>query len=147
MKDSLRPLRRVVTGLDAGGRSTVIFDEPSAQVIWTSTRSPADNSGSADAWGTPFTFDIPRGGSTFFYTDFPPAGQGPSIGMHATNSLDYAVVITGELVLLTQSGETKLGAGDVVVDRGVLHAWRNDSSEPCRVLFVFVPALPINGRT
>lgn len=135
-----KPLRRVVTGLDPAGRSTIVLDGPAAKVIWTTDRSPASNRGSADAGGAPFSFNIPVGGTTFFFTDFAPASQGPSIGMHATDTLDYGVVVSGEIVLITETGETTLKAGDVVIDRGVKHAWRNDGAEPCRVVFVFVPA-------
>jgi quercetin dioxygenase-like cupin family protein len=139
-----KPLRRVVTGLDLNGRSTVIIDGPAAPVIWKTDCSPADNGGSVDAGGAQFSLAIPLGGTTFFYTDFAPAGEGASIGMHASDTLDYAVVVSGELTLLTQTGETTLHAGDVVVDRGVMHAWRNDGPKSCRVLFVFVKAEPVS---
>ena len=142
-----KPLRRVVTGLDPDGRSTVIIDGPAAQVIWTTDRSPADNGGSLDAGGAPFSFAIPVGGTTLFFTDFAPAGEGASIGMHATDTLDYAVIVSGEITLLTQTGETKLRAGDVLVDRGILHAWRNDGRKPCRVLFVFLKAGPVGAAS
>ena len=133
-----KPLRRVVTGLDLEGRSTVIIDGPAAQVIWKADCSPADIRRPVDAGGTPLSFGMPVGGTTFFCTDFAPDDEEASIGMHATGTLDYAVIISGEITFLTQTGETKLRAGDVLVDRGVPHAWRNDGPGPCRVLFVFV---------
>lgn len=137
------PLRRVVTGLDREGRSAVIIDDAAPQTIWSTDRSPADNKGSADAGGAPFSFDIPVGGTSFFYTDLPAGG--PPIAMHATDTLDYAVVVSGEISLITETGETKVRPGDVVVDRGVLHTWRNDGPEPCRMVFVFVKADPVRA--
>lgn len=139
-------LRRVVTGLDQDGRSTVVIDGPAAQVIWTTDRSPADNDGSADAGGSALSFDIPVGGTTLFFTDFPPVSQAREIALHATDTLDYAVVVSGCITLITQTGETNLHAGDVVVDRGVLHSWRNTEPHPCRMLFVFVKARPVIGK-
>lgn len=139
-----RLLRRVVTGLSPEGRSAVIFDGPSEKVIWSTDRSPADNRGAADAGGGSLSLANPKNATTFFYTDLAPASSGSSIGLHITDTLDYAVVVTGEITLVTQNGETTLCAGDVVVDRGVLHTWRNDTSELCRLLFVFIKAESIN---
>jgi len=74
------------------------------------------------------------------FSDFPPGGG--SI-MHATDTIDYLVVLSGEVTFITQTGETVLRAGDVLVDRGIMHAWRNDGTEPCRIVNVLCPALPV----
>ncbi|MFM2100051.1 MAG: hypothetical protein RLZZ366_1590 [Pseudomonadota bacterium] len=137
------PPRRVVTGLGVDGRSRIIFDDACADVIWSTRSTPADNGGSEDAGGVPFTFDLPDTGTLFFYTDFAPDGITGTIGMHSSDTLDYAVIVTGAVTLITESGGTLLRAGDVVVDRGVTHAWRNDGPEMCRAIFVFVKAQPI----
>jgi quercetin dioxygenase-like cupin family protein len=100
-----------------------------------------------DAGDMPFSSSIPEGGSTFFFTDMPPAAEIGEIGMHATDTLDYAVIVSGEVTLITQTGETMVRAGDVVVDRGVLHSWRNDGTEPCRMLFVFLKADPVDVKS
>jgi len=128
----------VVTGLAADGRSCIQFDGPGRTVIWSASDLPADFSGEADTGGGRFRF--PTGGADFVFSDFPPGGGSP---MHATDTLDFLVVVSGEVVFITESGETLLKAGDVLVDRGALHAWRNDSDRPCRIVNVLLPAKPV----
>ena len=68
--------------------------------------------------------------------------------MHATDTIDYLVVVSGELVLVLETGEVTLRAGDLIVDRGVLHGWRNDSDAPTTYVSVTIPAHPVGkGRT
>jgi mannose-6-phosphate isomerase-like protein (cupin superfamily) len=129
--------RRVITGLDADGRSCFLFDDPASMVIWSTDTVPADNTSSADAGGGPFRF--PTSGTLFVFSDFPPGGGSP---MHATDTIDYIVVVSGEVVFITETGETLLRAGDVLVDRGNMHSWRNDGDVPCRVVNVLSPAHP-----
>jgi mannose-6-phosphate isomerase-like protein (cupin superfamily) len=140
-----QPPRRVVTGLDADGRSCVIIDGPSPVTVWSTDRSPASNAGAQDTGGHFFGFDIPQGGTRLFWTEFAPDGTTGAMGMHATDTLDYAVIISGHVTLITEGGETRLGPGDIVVDRGVNHAWRNDGPEPCRAVFTFVAAEPVGA--
>lgn len=68
--------------------------------------------------------------------------------MHRTTSIDYGVVIVGEVDLLLDSGETeRLCTGDIAVQRGTMHAWRNPSdTNVARILFVLVDALPLEVR-
>ncbi len=133
----MNSLRRVITGLDTQGRSCVLIDGPSSQVIWSTDETLADNNSTEDAGGG--TFRFPSRGTLFFYTDFPPGVDAP---MHATDTIDYVVVVSGEIVFITETGETLLRAGDVLVDRGIMHGWRNDSDKPCRIMFAFSPAHP-----
>jgi mannose-6-phosphate isomerase-like protein (cupin superfamily) len=137
---ALPPPRRVVTGLDAAGRSCVSSDGPAGMVIWRADELPADNSGHADLGGGRFRF--PDRGVEFVFADFPPGGG--SI-MHATDTVDFLVVVSGSVTLITETGETVLRAGDVLVDRGVLHGWRNDGDRPCRIVNVLCPARPVGG--
>lgn len=130
--------RRVITGLDSEGRSCVLIDGPSSRVIWSTEDTPADNNGSVDAGGGPFRF--PVSGTLFVFADFPPGGGSP---MHSTDTIDYLVVVSGEVFFITETSETLLRAGDALVDRGILHAWRNDSDKPCRILNVLCPARPV----
>jgi uncharacterized cupin superfamily protein len=58
--------------------------------------------------------------------------------MHRTESIDYGVVIEGELTLVLDDSEVRLAPGSVVVQRGTNHAWANRSGRPCRMLFVLV---------
>jgi quercetin dioxygenase-like cupin family protein len=134
------PPRRVVTGLDAQGRSCVAIDGPASTVIWRTFDLPADNAGAEDMGGGRFRF--PTEGADFVFSDFPPGAGSP---MHTTDTLDFLVVVSGEIVFITETGETRLRAGDVLVDRGAYHGWRNDGDQPCRIVNVLCPARPV-GR-
>jgi len=80
----------------------------------------------------------PPAGVVFCLSDFPPNYSAP---MHRTLSLDYAVVLSGEIVLTLDSGEEKtVRAGDFIVQQGVNHEWHNRSADPCRLLCVMVGA-------
>lgn len=144
--------RRVVTGLDAKGRSCVILDGPPVPMnegfgmLWRSDSVPADNSGNADIQPAPFSFDLMHGdGSLFMVIEYPPGMQ--SI-WHATDTIDYIVVLRGEVVLAVETGEVKLKAGDFFIDRGVNHAWRNETDETAAIAIVNLPAHPVGkGRT
>lgn len=143
--------RRVVTGLDGEGRSAVLIDGPVSEdsavggMIWRSDSVPADNSGTTDA-ARAFDFaTIHDGSSNFLLVRIPP--DAPPY-MHATDTLDYTVVVSGEVVLILEDGETVLRAGDFLVDRGVLHAMRNDTDETATLAVVTLPAHPVGkGRT
>ena len=58
--------------------------------------------------------------------------------MHRTETVDYAVILEGKLTLILDDKDVELGAGDVVIQRGTNHAWRNTSDKPCRILFVLL---------
>ncbi|MDE8654573.1 cupin domain-containing protein [Novosphingobium album (ex Liu et al. 2023)] len=144
--------RRVVTGLDGEGRSCVAIDGPiprlgpmSAALAWRTDAVPVDNSGTADT-AVPYAVDLLHtGGSNFAVCEFPP---GARAFMHATDTIDYLVVLSGRVTLVLETGEAALGPGDFVVDRGVMHGWRNDHDEPCTCAVVNLPAHPIGkGRT
>ncbi|KAI1410243.1 hypothetical protein F5Y13DRAFT_75564 [Hypoxylon sp. FL1857] len=79
---------------------------------------------------------VPQTGITFCITNMAPRHSAP---MHRTLSLDYAVVLSGEIVLELDGGEEKtVKAGDVIVQQGVNHAWHNRTDEVCRIAFVMV---------
>ena len=130
-------------------------------LLWVTDRSPADNFGSADAAAREIGVAPPPRGSIFRVVDFPPAaefgavdnaamlremgiasGQGGArhAGMHRTRSIDYAVVISGEITMLLDDSEVHLKAGDVLVQRGTSHAWVNRGRENCRIAFVLIDA-------
>ena len=141
--------RRVVTGLNEQGQSSVILDGPvsgTPVVAWRTKTVPADNSGSNDIDVPQFGFDLMHdGGSNFLVSECPP---GVEIALHATDTIDYVVMMRGEIVLLLESGETLLKAGDLLVDRGVLHGWRNDGGETAVMAVITLPAHPVGkGRT
>lgn len=144
--------RRVVTGLDAAGKSCVIIDGPiprfnamSAALAWGTDAHPADNSGSADT-AVPYATELLHTpGSNFAVCQFP---AGTQEIMHATDTIDYLVILQGHVTLVLEEGEADLGPGDFVVDRGVVHGWRNPHDAPCVAAVVNLPAQPVGkGRT
>jgi len=58
--------------------------------------------------------------------------------MHRTETVDYGIVVEGELVLIMDDGETTVGAGDIVIQRGTNHGWANRSDRYCRIVFVLI---------
>ena len=138
-------MRRVVTGLDEAGQSGVIVDGPGlpygegARMIWRSD-VPADNSARTDCEPVAFSFDLMKQGSMFIRMEFAP---GMAEFWHATDSIDYIVMLEGEVTLMLEAGETTLRAGDFLVDRGVAHCWRNDSGRPAVAAIVSLPAHPV----
>ncbi|KAF4455203.1 cupin domain containing [Fusarium albosuccineum] len=84
---------------------------------------------------------VKHGGSILRYCDIPPGSRSP---MHRTVSLDYGIVIVGELECLLDSGETRtVRPGDLVVQRGTLHQWINRTDEWARIVFVLFHASPV----
>jgi hypothetical protein len=181
MASRIQPVRRIVTGHDAKGRSTILMDEASPHAVtlpgvdnfgctdlWKTYATPADNAGTADACHGPLALAPPQRGSVFRVVEFPPdkeyigkwkredafAAMGESgaaavtasaerhEGMHRTHSIDYAIVLSGEIWAVLDTAETLMRAGDVLVQRGTNHAWSNRSEKPCLVAFVLIDALP-----
>jgi mannose-6-phosphate isomerase-like protein (cupin superfamily) len=144
--------RRVVTGLDAAGKSCVVidgaipvFNAMTAALAWRTETQPADNSGSADPVAPYAVEMLHTPGSNFAICQFAP--NTPEI-MHATDTIDYLVILKGRVTLVLEDGEAGLAAGDFVVDRGVAHGWRNPHAEPCIAAVVNLPAHPVGkGRT
>ena len=165
-----KPVRRVVTGHDASGKAVVLMDGPApnqklrqasglvSTLVWATDETPADISGGADRAGREIRVPPPAHGSIFRVVDFPPEGGTRSRaavlkemgvsdpggarhhGMHKTRSIDYAVVLEGEIDMLLDESEVHLAAGDVLVQQGTNHAWVNRGSKPCRIAFVLVDA-------
>ncbi len=81
-------------------------------------------------------------GSNFAICEFP--ANTPEI-MHATDTIDYLVILSGKVTLVPEENEVQLTAGDFVVDRGVLHGWRNPHAERCVAAVVNLPAHPVGG--
>jgi quercetin dioxygenase-like cupin family protein len=143
-------LRRVVTGHDATGRATVKIDEiannsppgrpgRSACVVWTTESFPVDNTGDADG-STRQVGTTLKNGTVFRVVEFAP-GVSPRI--HRTDSIDYAVVISGEIDMELDDSVVHLKAGDVLVQRGTIHNWVNRGSEPCVIAFILIDAKPV----
>jgi quercetin dioxygenase-like cupin family protein len=149
-------LRRVVTGHDANGRAMVNIDEPcknvvssrpgaSASVIWTTEGFPVDNTGDTDT-STRKVGTTLANGCVFRVVEF---GPGVAPRNHRTDSIDFAVVMSGEIDMQLDDNEVHLKAGDVLVQRGTIHNWVNRGKEPCLIAFVLVDAKPVTvgGKT
>jgi quercetin dioxygenase-like cupin family protein len=149
-------IRRVVTGHDAQGRAKVLIDEqvrnvfshrPGAHysVIWSSDTLPADNDGSDDPSGKKIGTTIANG-SVFRVVSF---GPGVAPRNHRTDSIDYAVVISGEIDMVLDDETVRLKAGDVLVQRGTIHNWVNNGRAPCVIAFALISAKPVTagGKT
>jgi mannose-6-phosphate isomerase-like protein (cupin superfamily) len=149
--------RRVVTGLNEAGKSCVIVDGPPIPMapgyaggfVWRADSLPADNSGTDDIAIADFSFDkFHDGGANFMHVVMPPNAGDVFLEMHTTDTLDFVVMLKGEVTLVLEAGETKLSAGQFVVDRGVHHAWRNDGPDDAEYVVITLPAHPVGkGRT
>ncbi|HEX4616730.1 MAG TPA: cupin domain-containing protein [Stellaceae bacterium] len=143
-------IRRVVTSHDASGRAVVRIDEvaknlvssragATACVVWTTEGFPVDNTGEDDA-GLRKTGTTLDNGTVFRILELAP---GVSPRNHRTDSIDYAVVMSGEVDMELDDATVHLEAGDVLVQRGTIHNWVNRGSEPCVIAFVLIAAKPV----
>ena len=150
------PIRRVVTGHDKNGTAVFVTDNvyetiviPSGDAamatVWTTTTVPADLNDETDGRERDAGTTL-KEGSVIRVVDMLPGASSP---VHRTNSIDYGIVISGtiELELDDQVFKT-LTPGDIIVQRGTIHKWRNPSNtEICRIVFVLTEAKPfeLNG--
>lgn len=158
----LPPPNRVVTGHDASGRSVFMSTGPAPQFhgrqkerarfheIWNTSGTPVVlEAGEPEEPNRRLPLRIPPdpNGSIIRILDlYPghvqalaPRADGRHPGMHRTETLDYGIVIQGELYLILDDGaEVKMKAGDVAVQRGTDHAWENRSNEVARIAFVLL---------
>jgi hypothetical protein len=176
MTDQLPPVRRLVSGDDASGRSSIIDDGPALESSRTVPGRPGYRV--TNLWttlGTPAPIDQPDrvvehkgiapppNGTIIRVIDIPPESPDPEErkrqvsaafgqmftdadhrpdqrhpGMHRTDSVDYAIVLMGELVAIMDKDETVMKAGDILIQRGTNHAWANRSGKMCRIAFVLI---------
>ena len=143
-------VRRVVTGHDAKGRAVVKIDEVSknivstrpgqtACVVWTTESFPVNNTGDADE-GLRKVGTTLKNGTVFRVVEFAP-GVAPR--NHRTDSIDYAVVVSGEIDMEFDDSVVHLKAGDVLVQRGTIHNWVNRGTQPCVMAFILIDAKPV----
>ena len=149
-------LRRVVTGHNKDGRAVVKIDEMvknvqsrrphmSSAVVWSTDSIPVNNDGDEDQSSLPKGTTI-ENGTVFRVVRYEP-GVVPR--RHRTDSVDYAVVIQGEIDMELDGETVTLKQGDVLVQRGTVHNWVNRSNDVAIVAFVLVSAKPVTvgGRT
>jgi mannose-6-phosphate isomerase-like protein (cupin superfamily) len=155
------------------GPSPHVFSRTKGSAIvhefWETTRTPADNRGNEDAIARGHRLPPPNNGSVFRVIEYPPDsarlaaiaheealpddGSGRAAatdrnsprhpGFHKTSTIDYAIVLSGEIFAMMDDGEVALKAGDVLVQRGTNHAWSNRTNEPAVVAFVLIDADPV----
>jgi hypothetical protein len=135
-----------------------------SRLLWVTGESPADISGPQDRAAVATGIAPPAGGSIFRIVDVPPTppevekldahymqgtlgDHAPKRGlpprhplMHRTRTVDYAIVMQGEIDMLLDDGEIHLKAGDVLIQQGTNHAWVNRGTEPCRIAFILIDA-------
>jgi hypothetical protein len=178
MPTSLPPVRRIVTGVDANGRSCIVEDGVSPAMLTMQGREGYRNNNIWRTVGSPARVDAPdtvleqrgvlppKGGTVLRVIDIPPEDPDPEAhkrateavframfadarhdssharhpGMHVTDTIDYAIVLQGELVAILDEGETVLRAGDILIQRGTHHAWANRSGALARIAFILVDA-------
>lgn len=144
----LPPVQRVVTGHDADGRAIFKSEDvtptrmiPSGDasflLLWTTPTVPADNNDETDGRLRDAGLTLNRG-SVIRIVDMLPGKQSP---MHRTNSIDYGIVMSGEIELELDDGQvTTVREGGIIVQRGTNHLWRNVTDAPCRIAFILIEA-------
>lgn len=153
-----------------GGPNGAKFHE-----VWSTYQSPAliDTKGGEPEEGG-LLLAPPKNGTRIRVIDFPPEGNEilsltnsqaldhfktmggaeasktegvkPHPLMHRTQTVDYGIVLDGELTLIVDRGETTLHAGDIVIQRGTNHAWANRTNKNCRVVFILIDGKFEEGR-
>jgi len=156
-------VRRIVTGHDTNGKAVVASDERLTAVsrriganitgceIWSTDRMPVDNSAAADAaqrtgFVKRYNYVGTGQGTTIRITEWAP---GHARFTHRTETIDYAILLSGEIDLELDNVETvHLKPGDVVVQRGTIHTWINRGSVPAVTAFILIDAKPaeVNGE-
>jgi quercetin dioxygenase-like cupin family protein len=146
-------IRRVVTGHSAEGRARIEIDEnvknvisnrpgASSSLIWATKGFPVNNDGFEDPTSGSFKATV-EGGTVLRVVRYQP---GVAARNHRTDSIDYAVVISGAIEMELDDGVVvKLKAGDVLVQRGTMHNWVNRGTEDCVVAFVLISATPVKA--
>jgi hypothetical protein len=175
------PVRRVVTGHDARGRSVFVEDGPVPRVqriggpqgplffeVWNTSATPAPiDRASGEPPESGIRLAPPRDGTRIRVLDIPPEDERirtltpaeakahfAEVGaahasshsdsgsrhafMHRTETVDYGIVLEGELTLILDVGETVVRTGDVVIQRGTNHGWANRSGRHCRIAFILI---------
>jgi len=149
-------MRRVITGHDATGRAIVKIDaivensfvgRPGATVypVWSTEGFPVDNDGQDDEGLRKTGTTLPNG-TIFRVLEFAP-GLAPR--NHRTDSIDYGVILSGEIDMELDGTSVHLEAGDVLVQRGTIHDWINRGTAPCVIAIVLIAAkaVEVGGKT
>ncbi|HMH53224.1 MAG TPA: cupin domain-containing protein, partial [Candidatus Acidoferrum sp.] len=145
-------VRRVITGHDASGKAVVKIDEVAKNVtsgrpgasavnIWTTEGFPVNNDGGADEGQRKVATTLANG-TIFRIIEFAP---GLAARNHRTDSIDYIVIISGEIEMELDDTLVRLKAGDVMVQRGTIHNWINRGAAPCVLAVILVDAKSVEA--
>ena len=145
-------VRRVITGHDAGGKAIVKIDEVATHAftgrpgatginVWTTEGVPANNDGAEDAGLRKVGTTLPNG-TIFRVLEFAP---GLAARNHRTDSIDYIVVMSGEIDMELDDSVVHLKAGDVMVQRGTIHNWVNHGTAPCQLAVILIAAKSVEA--
>jgi quercetin dioxygenase-like cupin family protein len=153
---SFPPIRRVITGHDANGVAKVLADDfatnakrsgrpggGKSTLIWCSDQMPTDiaiGENIEDMGARIIGTAPPPHGSRFCVIDFPAGAPG---AMHRTETIDYVLVLAGEIEMDMDQSTVKLKAGDILIQRGTNHSWVNRSDKHARVAFILLDAQPL----
>ena len=151
-----KPIRRIITGHDEKGSARVIIDGEAMNIrtaavpgqfstlMWCTDSMPCDmpvGEKAEDMGGRILGTYPPVNGTRFMIAEYPPGVTGK---MHRTETIDYIIVLDGEIDMELDEGRmTNLKRGDVMIQRGTYHSWINRSSETCRMAFVLIDARPL----
>ena len=139
--------------------------------IWKNYQTPADLTGSEDPGLEPMHHEPPDGGAIFRVLTFHPTtsdqiteelalqahstmesdnvpsddylSKAKHPSMHKTDTLNYFYIASGEIWMLTEGRDVKVKQGDVIVQKGCMHGWNNDGTEPCTIIAVLIDAIPV----
>ena len=145
-------VRRVITGHDTNGKAVVKIDEVATHAftgrpgatginVWTTEGFPANNDGEDDAGLRTAGTTLPNG-TIFRMLEFAP---GLAARNHRTDSIDYIVVMSGEIDMELDDSVVHLKAGDVMVQRGTIHNWVNRGAAPCVLAVILIAAKSVEA--
>ncbi len=152
----LKPFRRLVTGHDHAGRAIIQSDGAPARVkelsikgsrfheIWNTREMPVRETDEIDNLDAE---TIRKYFAEVSATEASTHGGGSAkhAHMHRTETIDYGIVLEGEITLIVDEGESTVRAGDIVIQRGTNHAWANRSGKDCRIAFVLIDGQFVDG--
>lgn len=156
--------RRVVTG-ERDGRSSIVIDEAecpfqmgvegangvAATDLWRTGKNPQTDPAGDDSCSLPLVFGPDEGGTVIQVLEWPTDQQllgtnDPAVAkaatFHQTATIDYITILSGEIWIMMEDGETLLRKGDTLIQRGTRHGWSNRGNEPCVMLSVMISARP-----
>jgi mannose-6-phosphate isomerase-like protein (cupin superfamily) len=163
---------KAVVIMDSAAENVVVSEHrPGGRTnLWRTTTMPACYGGDKDEADAAFTTEPLPNGVNFRINEFPPADDNEvaqydakkafgAVGsehlvvegarhpfMHRTETVDYAIVLEGEIDMLLDEEDVHLKAGDVVIQLGTAHAWANRYDKVCRIAFVLIDAVDENGE-